>query len=140
MRSSQLLCLAAALVLLTGASAQARVSHGYSNIFSLDTVTAMDDENGPPQTNAISTIYPNPFNPRTTIAFELAEAGHIELAIFDLRGRLVQVVESGSWPSGSHHSSWNGQGDLGHAVPTGTYFCRLSTPHGFQTKKMTLAR
>ncbi len=83
--------LAVVLLLAAGTTAEARVSHGYSDIFSLDTVTAVDDQNGPPQANAISTIYPNPFNPRTTIEFELAEAGQIELAIFDLRGRLVRV-------------------------------------------------
>ena len=98
------------------------------------------DAAGPPPATTLAAIYPNPFNPRTTIAFALAEAGAIELAIFDLRGRLVRVMESGSWPTGRHQTTWDGQDDEGRAVPTGTYVCRLATSQGSQTKKLTLAR
>jgi flagellar hook assembly protein FlgD len=141
MRRSITLLLTAAAVLLASATAQARVSHGYSGIFSLDTVTAVgDDAAGPPPATTLSTIYPNPFNPRTTIAFELAEAATIELAIFDLRGRLVTVLESGPLPIGRHQALWDGQDDKGRAVPAGTYVCRLNTPQGSQTKKLTLAK
>jgi hypothetical protein len=142
MRSSiTLLLTATALLLASATTAQARVSHGYSGIFSLDTVTAVDDgASGPPPATTLATIYPNPFNPRTTIAFELAEAATIELAIFDLRGRLVTVLESGPLPIGRHQAIWDGQDDKGRAVPTGTYVCRLNTPQGPQTKKLTLAK
>ncbi len=142
MRNSRTFLLAtAALLLLTGATAQALVSHGYSEIFSIDTVTAVgDDASGPPQATILAAIYPNPFNPRTTIGYELAEAAVVKLAIYDLRGMLVRVLEAGSRPSGRHQATWDGQDDKGRAVPTGTYFCRLSTPQGSQTRKLTLAR
>jgi flagellar hook assembly protein FlgD len=130
-----------ALVLMTGAAAEARVSHGYSGIFSLDTVTAVgDDASGPPQATILAAIYPNPFNPRTTIGYELAEASKVKLAIYDLRGMQVRVLDAGNRPSGRHQTIWDGQDDKGHGAPTGTYFCRLSTPHGSQTRKLTLAR
>jgi flagellar hook assembly protein FlgD len=133
--------LAIVLVLVTGATVKASMSHGYSNIFSLDTLTSVGNDAGePPPVTTITSVYPNPFNPRTTIMFDLAEATTIELAIFDLRGRLVQVVESGSRSVGRHQATWNGQDDNGRAVPTGTYFCRLSTSQGSQTKKLTLAK
>jgi hypothetical protein len=94
-----------------------------------------------PEASAFSLkSFPNPFNPRTTIAFELAEAGAIELAIYDLGGRLVRVVDSGSRAVGRYQATWDGQDNDGRAVPTGTYFCRLNTAQGSQTKKMTLAR
>ena len=141
MHTSRALCLLVALVLMTGAAAEARVSHGYSGIFSLDTVTAVgDDASGPPQATALAAIYPNPFNPRTTIGYELAEAATVKLAIYDLRGMLVRVLEAGPRPSGRHQVIWDGQDDKGRAVPTGTYFCRLSTQQGSQTRKLTLAR
>jgi flagellar hook assembly protein FlgD len=128
-------------VLMTGATAEARVSHGYSGILSIDTVTAVgDDTAGPPQATTLAAIYPNPFNPRTTIAYELAEAAAVKLAIYDLRGMQVRVLEAGNRPSGRHQAIWDGQDDKGRAVPTGTYFCRLSTAQGSQTRKLTLAR
>ena len=140
-RSKTLLLATAALLLLFGAPAQALVSHGYSEIFSIDTVTAVgDDASGLPQTTILAAIYPNPFNPRATIGYELAEAVAVRLAIYDLRGMLVRVLEAGSRPSGRHQATWDGQDNEGHAVPTGTYFCRLSTSQGSQTRKLTLAR
>jgi flagellar hook assembly protein FlgD len=127
--------------MLTGATAEARVSHGYSGILSIDTVTAVgDDASGPPQATTLAAIYPNPFNPRTTIAYELAEAATVKLAIYDLRGMQVRVLEAGSRPGGRHQTIWDGQDDQGRAVPAGTYFCRLSTAQGSQTRKLTLAR
>jgi hypothetical protein len=84
--------------------------------------------------------YPNPFNPRTTIVFDLAETGAIELAIYDLGGRMVRVIDSGSRSAGRYQATWDGQDNDGRAVPTGTYFCRLNTAQGSQTRKLTLAR
>jgi flagellar hook assembly protein FlgD len=141
MHSSRTLRLFVALVLMMGATAEARVSHGYSGVFSLDTVTAVgDDASGPPQATILAAIYPNPFNPRTTIAYELAEAAVVKLAIYDVRGMQVRVLEAGNRPSGRHQVIWDGQDDKGRAVPTGAYFCRLSTSQGSQTRKLTLAR
>jgi hypothetical protein len=130
-----------AAVVLASATAEGRVVHGYSAIFALDTVTAAaDGAGGTPQATVITAIYPNPFNPRTTIAFDVAEAGSIELAIYDLRGRRVRVVEAGTWPVGRYEAIWDGQDDDGRAAPTGTYCCRLATTGGAQTMKLTLAR
>jgi hypothetical protein len=133
-------CLGVALVLLAGTTAQARMSHGYSGFFSLDTVTAVNEQNDRLHPSAIATIFPNPSNPHTTIEYELATANPINLAIFDLRGCRVRVLESGTRPSGRHQTTWDGHDDAGRVVPTGTYFCRLSTPQGSQTRKLTLAR
>jgi hypothetical protein len=141
MRRSRMVLLIAAVLLLAGATAQARVSHGYSAIFSLDTVTAVDDGvTGPPSSTAITAIYPNPFNPRTTIAFALAEPGAIELAVYDVRGQLVRIIDAGTWPAGRYEAIWDGADDDGRAVPTGMYFCRMKTATGSQTVKLMLTR
>ena len=141
MRRSRAFLSVATVLLLAGATAQARVSHGYSGILSIDTVMAVgDDAAGPPQATVLAAIYPNPFNPRTTIAYELAEAGTVELAIYDLRGLPVRMLEAGPRSVGCHQATWDGRDSEGRAVPTGAYFCRLSTPLGSQTRKLTLAR
>ena len=141
MKRLQLILLTAAALLIASTAAQARISHGYSGILTIDTVTAVNDDAGAlPKATTIAAIYPNPVNPRTTIEFELAEAGAIELAIYDVGGRLVRVMDSGSRSAGRYQATWDGQDNDGRAVPTGTYFCRLNTAQGSQTKKMTLAR
>jgi hypothetical protein len=141
MHRTRTILLAAAVLLLVSTTAQARISHGYSGILTIDTVTAVNDDAGAlPKATTIAAIYPNPFNPRTTIEFELAETGAIELAIYDVGGRLVRVLDSGSRSAGRYQATWGGQDNDGRAVPTGTYFCRLSTAEGSQTRKMTLAR
>jgi hypothetical protein len=141
MKSTRTILLAAAALLLISATAQARISHGYSGILTIDTVTAVNDEvSALPQATTLAAIYPNPFNPRTTIEFELAETGAIELAIYDVGGRLVRVMDSGTRSAGRYQATWDGLDNAGRAVPTGTYFCRLNTPQGSQTRKLTLAR
>jgi len=137
----RLVAAAAAALLLAGATAQARISHGYSGILTIDTVTAVNDDAGAlPKVTTLAAIYPNPFNPRTMIEFELAEAGPVELAIYDVGGRLVRVIDSGSRSAGRYQATWDGQDDAGRAVPSGTYFCRLHSSQGLQTRKLTLAR
>lgn len=129
------------MLLATAPPTPARVSYGYSEIFSIDTVSPVDDAASClPQAIILSTIYPNPFNPRVTIVVELAEAATFELAIFDLRGRLVRVIDSGPLPGGRYQTTWDGQDDAGRAVSAGSYVCRLDTPLGSQTRKLTLAR
>lgn len=141
MKRTRTLLFAAAILLLVSAAAQARISHGYSGILTIDTVTAVNDDAAAlPQATILSAIYPNPFNPRTTIEFELAEGGAIELAIYDLGGRQVRVMDAGSRSAGRYQATWDGLDNVGRAVPTGAYFCRLSTAQGSQTRKLTLAR
>ncbi len=99
-----------------------------------------NDPNAPPCVTNLTAIFPNPFNPQTTIAFDLARAGMIEVAIFGVRGERVRMLESGNQPVGRYQVTWNGRDDRGRAVATGTYICRLMTAQGSQTRKMVLAR
>jgi hypothetical protein len=93
MRSTGLIVIAT-ILLLTSATVQARISHGISAILAIDTVSTVGGDLSP--ATLLAAIYPNPFNPRTIIRFDLAESGFIELAIYDLGGRLVRIVESGT--------------------------------------------
>lgn len=141
MRSFMLFLLAVSIQPLAGATAQARVSHGVSPLLIIDTVTRVPNDAGaPPSVTILAAIYPNPFNPRTVIEFDLAASGPIELAIFDVRGRMVQVIDAGPRSAGRYGAIWDGQDAAGHAVPTGTYFCRLSAGLDIQTRKLTLVR
>lgn len=140
MHRLSLSCLGLAIVLMVAANTQARISHGYSEVFTLDTVTAAYDPHGQPSALTLTTIFPNPFNPSVTIEFELDQGSQVDLSIFDQRGRLVRVMESGSWPSGHYRSTWDGLNDEGQEAPTGMYLCRLVSSHGICVKKLTLTR
>lgn len=101
------------------------------------------DEEQPelPSALAIAKVAPNPFNPRTTVYFDVPRAGEVTLAIHDLRGRLVQTIAQGSLDSGRHQASWDGLDARGNAMPSGLYLVRLMTADGdVRTMKMTLAR
>ncbi len=87
------------------------------------------------------TSYPNPFNPQTTISYELPEPAPVTLRIFDLTGRLVDVlVEGESQPAGTHSATWTGRDSRGRAMESGMYFYRLETGRYVETKRMTLIR
>ncbi len=83
---------------------------------------------------------PNPFNPRTEIAFRLGAETRIELAIFDLQGRRLRLLESGLLPAGEHRLLWDGQDKAGRDMPSGTYFCRLQGAGLSRSHKMSLVR
>ena len=85
--------------------------------------------------------HPNPFNPRTTITFELAVPGQVDLAIFDLRGRLTRTLLADEVrPEGAHAVSWDGRDVQGAPAPAGVYFYRLEAGGQIQTKKMVLLK
>lgn len=73
--------------------------------------------------------YPNPFNPMTSIPFELADGQGdvaVKLDILDVRGRLVRTLVDGQRASGQRHQvTWNGTNEAGQRVPSGTYMSRL---------------
>ena len=133
--------LAVTLLVMGSATSQARVAYADSEIFTIDTLTAVDDPSGSlPQATRLASIYPNPFNPATTIAFDLAKDSHVELAIFDVRGRLVAIVASGPMTAGRHQAIWYGTDRDGRGVSSGTYFCRHVAGGETQTMKLLLAK
>jgi hypothetical protein len=84
--------------------------------------------------------FPNPFNPATTIAFELREPANVNLSIFDVGGRLVKTLVDGPMTAGLKQSSWNGTNDTGNPVSSGVYFYKLTAGERFLTKKMVLLK
>lgn len=84
---------------------------------------------------------PNPFNPTTSIAFELAHAGRARLDIFDARGAHVRTLVDASREAGPHRAVWTGQDQDGRAAPSGVYFYRLTLDgRVVDTRKMVLLK
>ena len=65
--------------------------------------------------------YPNPFNPRTTIKFELPKSEYVRLVIMDLLGRNINTLVEGEISAGYHDIEWDGAMDNGSPVPSGLY-------------------
>lgn len=78
---------------------------------------------------------PNPFNPSTAIQWNQLEEGFARLAVYDLNGRLVQVVHEGRMAAGAHTASLNAGG-----LSSGVYLLRLETAGQVTTRKMTLLK
>jgi len=84
---------------------------------------------------------PNPFNPVTRIACDLAAATRVTLAIYDVSGRLVRTLVAGAdLPAGRHEAVWDGRDDRGSLAAAGIYYCRLSTPEFEATRSMALVK
>jgi hypothetical protein len=93
---------------------------------------------GPPAAAARLTVSPNPFNPRTTLAFALAESGPVRVAIHDARGRLVRELWTGELPAGEQALAWDGRDDRGRDVAAGVYLARLQL-HGRDSGRVKLS-
>jgi hypothetical protein len=85
-------------------------------------------------------VAPNPFNPQTTLSFELASPGRATLQIFDLAGRHVRTLVSAELPSGRHELKWDGADGNGRAVASGAYVARVSADQGTAMVKVQLLR
>jgi len=85
--------------------------------------------------------FPNPFNPRTTIVFEIPKRESVGLQVFDMSGRLVkELITTEPYTPGRHKVVWNGRDDAGRQVASGTYFYRLETGSYSETKRMVLVK
>ena len=84
--------------------------------------------------------YPNPFNPSTTIAYEMRVGGNARLDVFGTDGRRVASLVEGFVPAGSHQVVWQGRDDSGRMVPSGVYFYRLEAPGYAETRQMVLLK
>ncbi len=88
----------------------------------------------------LSANYPNPFNPMTTITYELAGPSHVRLAVYNAAGQLVDELVNSHKSAGLYHVSWDGLDRGGMQAASGVYFCRMTAGDFTQTRKMVLLR
>jgi hypothetical protein len=102
------------------------------------------DPSAVPEPVGVATLgdaYPNPFNPHTTIAFDIPRPEVVSLRVFDLSGSLVRnLLVAESRTSGRHELVWNGRDDAGREVASGAYFYRLEAGDFSETKRMVLIK
>jgi predicted peptidase len=84
--------------------------------------------------------YPNPFNPRTTIQYEIADKARVCVVIFDATGRIVRHILSGDQGPGIHTIEWNGRNDEGEPLSSGLYLCQIQINRLYYIHKLLLSR
>ncbi len=105
--------------------------------------TSIEDgqqESNIPKSTRLSQNSPNPFNPRTTINYEIASPCRVRLIVYDLHGRRVRTLADEWQESGSHRYAWDGTDDLGVEVSSGIYLYRMIAGDEVSIRKMTLLR
>ncbi len=83
---------------------------------------------------------PNPFNPATGIRFTLGDDSQVIVDVYDARGRLVRRLGEGLMRAGPQVLAWDGLGDGGAPMPSGTYLCRIEAGSQVVVQKMTLLK
>ena len=83
---------------------------------------------------------PNPFNPQTSVSFELTAPARARLAVYDMRGHLVRTLTDGALPAGTHTAIWDGRDAAGRGMPSGGYVFRLNAGGNAQVVKALLVR
>ncbi len=88
-------------------------------------MTAVDPGTLVPVAAPILSAHPNPFNPATSISWRMSGAGRLRMAVYDLRGRLVDVLVDREDAPASGSATWRGTDGSGRPVPSGVYFVRM---------------
>jgi len=94
----------------------------------------------PHYVNRLDVNIPNPFNPSTTIQYELKVVGPAAVRVYDVSGRLVRTLVDGVQSAGAHETRWDGRDERGQIVSSGVYFYRLEAGTFTQTRKMVLLK
>ncbi len=111
---------------------------GFLYIFNLQNQTVSDSEDNdiPAEPRlSIAAVYPNPFNSRTTIEFELSEPARATVDIYDLLGRHILILADQNYQSGNNRAIWDAR-----EINSGVYFVKVSTSEVSKTSKMILIK
>jgi len=111
-----------------------------SNVVRINYLLSDADALAIPQITKLNRNYPNPFNPTTTISFDIARSGHTCIEIFNVKGQRVKVLSDAVFSAGRHSVVWNGDDTVGHPVSSGVYFYRMVTEDVIAVEKMLLLK
>ena len=84
--------------------------------------------------------HPNPFNPVTTLRYDLPEQGFVTITIYDMLGREIRTLVNTTQDAGFKSVIWNATNDYGKPVSAGVYLYKIQAGEFVQTKKMVLLK
>jgi hypothetical protein len=114
----------------------------HNQILTVDLQPPVPTAVGPHPTfvNRLDGNVPNPFNPSTTIHYEIGESGRASLRVYDVSGALVRTLVDRSHNPGGYDAHWDGRDAGGRTVSSGVYFYRLETNGFTETRRMVLLK
>ncbi|NNG27841.1 MAG: T9SS type A sorting domain-containing protein [Ignavibacteriaceae bacterium] len=106
------------------------------SILPIPIFTSVEETNNPLLSDfELFQSFPNPFNPTTTINYQIPEFSFVTLKVYDVLGNEVATLVSEEKPTGSYEVEFNAT-----TLPSGIYFYRLQAGSFFETKKMVLMK
>ena len=102
--------------------------------------TSVADDGITPQDFALFNNYPNPFNPETTIRYQIPQQVRVNLSIINASGQKIVTLVNEDQPAGYYSVNWQGKDDNGNSVASGVYFFQLRAKSFFKVNKMLLLR
>lgn len=108
------------------------------NVLDVQADNSLDD--GLPTEFVIEKAYPNPFNPSTRIRYGISTTTPVNVAIYDMTGRLVSDYKIGDKTPGWHEFTWQGTDSRGQQVSTGMYLITMRAGDEFQKQKVTFLK
>ncbi len=105
-----------------------------------ENVLVVDARYAIPDEFALHANYPNPFNPTTTISYDLPEQAQVTLGIYDILGKQIKTLVNQSQDAGNKIAVWNGTDNLGRQVSAGVYLYQIQAGEFSQTRKMLLLK
>lgn len=103
-------------------------------------VTDINDQSDLPKTFALNPNYPNPFNPTTTIAYQVPRQSDVRIEIYNMLGQRVRTLLNDRKEPGVYQAVWNGRNDSGVQVGSGVYLYRMVAGDYTQVRKMILMK
>lgn len=102
--------------------------------------TGVEDVAEVPSSYRLLSNYPNPFNPTTTIVFEIPQGENVSLKIYNINGELIRTVANENLPAGKYEKTWDGKNEIGKEVSSGIYIYRLTAGKFDRSARMVLMK
>jgi hypothetical protein len=119
-------------------------SGGYVALAAIDLrIPGLGDDSPVAQTPTqmmLAQNFPNPFNPSTTISFDIPAEAHVNLSVFNIRGQLVKTLVDEVLPARNHQVVWYGLDNNQRQVATGVYLYRLEVNGQSEVRRMLLMK
>ena len=117
---------------------------GYNQVFGAVRVEVNIEETGDtieiPEVQGITSIYPNPFNPSTTIDYYLNNDENVLIEIYNIKGQRIKEFNLGRQSKGNHTLVWNAMDNNNKNLPSGIYFTKMNIGNKSYLEKMILMK